>query len=77
VFEPFYTSKPHGLGMGLPISRSIVEAHGGRLWVENNPGGAATFTFSLPVAAKEGTRDDTMSQRSLEDFGAYRKANEL
>jgi PAS domain S-box-containing protein len=55
VFEPFYTSKPNGLGMGLAISRSIIEAHGGRLWAENNPAGSATFTFTLPTA--EGGRD--------------------
>jgi PAS domain S-box-containing protein len=50
VFEPFFTSKPNGLGMGLAISRGIIEAHGGRLWTENNETGGATFTFSLPVA---------------------------
>jgi two-component system sensor kinase FixL len=55
VFEPFFTSKPNGLGMGLAISRSIIEAHGGRLWAENNPAGGATFTFTLPTA--EGRRD--------------------
>jgi signal transduction histidine kinase len=55
VFEPFFTSKPNGLGLGLPISRGIIEAHGGRLWVENNPTGGTTFRFSLPVA-KGGVR---------------------
>jgi PAS domain S-box-containing protein len=50
VFEPFFTSKPNGLGMGLAISRSIIEAHGGRLWAENNAAGGTSFTFALPVA---------------------------
>ncbi len=50
VFEPFFSSKPNGLGMGLAISRGIIEAHGGRLWAENNEAGGATFTFTLPAA---------------------------
>src|SRR5262245_8722575 len=51
IFEPFYTTKPSGLGMGLAISKSIIEAHGGRIWaVDNSPAGAI-FHFSLPVAA--------------------------
>lgn len=50
IFTPFYTSKPHGLGLGLSISRSIVELHGGRLWAENNPDRGATFYVTLPVA---------------------------
>ena len=51
LFEAFYTTKPQGLGIGLSISRSIVEAHGGRLWAESNAPHGAVFAFSLPVGS--------------------------
>jgi signal transduction histidine kinase len=51
IFEPFYTTKAEGLGMGLAISRSIVEAHGGKLWADAPGASGAQFHFTLPVAA--------------------------
>jgi signal transduction histidine kinase len=54
VFEPFFTTKPQGLGLGLSISRTIAEAHGGTLGVSANPDGGATFCLDLPAAEKSG-----------------------
>jgi PAS domain S-box-containing protein len=55
VFEPFYTTKPEGIGIGLALSRSIVDAHGGRLWATANPGPGATFHLTLPTSHERET----------------------
>jgi len=49
IFEPFFTSKAQGMGMGLSIARTIVEAHNGRIWAENHPGEGASFQIRLPL----------------------------
>jgi C4-dicarboxylate-specific signal transduction histidine kinase len=49
IFDPMFTTKPHGMGMGLSICRSIIEAHEGRLWVTADKSGGATFHFTVPV----------------------------
>ena len=57
LFEPFQSTKRQGLGMGLSISKSIIELHGGRLWAENNPDCGATFYLCLPADRVEITKN--------------------
>ncbi len=63
LFEAFYTTKPDGLGMGLPICRSIIEAHGGRLWATANEPRGAVFQFTLPLERDESVALTTPAQR--------------
>jgi two-component system, LuxR family, sensor kinase FixL len=58
LFQPFITTKAHGMGVGLSISRTIVEAHGGRLWMEPNPGGGTIFRMTLKTLSDEELGDD-------------------
>jgi signal transduction histidine kinase len=54
LFEAFYTTKTDGMGIGLSVSRSIIERHHGRLWAEANDGPGATFAFAIPAVAETG-----------------------
>ena len=72
LFQAFYTTKDAGMGIGLSVSRSIIENHGGRLWATPNDGPGVTFSFSIPGAVKKeavsrtevGTRDSKLTVRN-------------
>jgi len=67
LFEPFVTTKPRGMGVGLSISRAIIEAHHGRIWASPNPEGGAIFSLTMPLANNHGvaTKSDEMVGSSL------------
>ncbi|ROM79027.1 two-component sensor histidine kinase [Pseudomonas brassicacearum] len=58
VFDAFYSTKPDGMGMGLAISRSIIEAHDGRIWASSDPQSGSTFHFTLPAVTRESDEQD-------------------
>ncbi len=62
IFDAFVTTKKNGMGIGLAISRSIIEAHGGRLWAENHPEGGAIFNVALPLASVQSKSSRTFRE---------------
>ena len=68
IFESFVMTKTKGMGLGLLVTRSIVEGHGGRIWFTPNPGGGSAFTFTLPVAREQQARASQRAQRAKYSF---------
>ncbi len=77
LFDSFYTTKSSGLGLGLSISKTIVEAHGGRIWAVNNPGAGATFCFTLPPAARCATPAQPQQTRGRSSIWRMSTMNEF
>jgi two-component system sensor kinase FixL len=71
LLESFYTTKKGGMGMGLAISSTMLRAHGGRLWAENNPGPGAAFYFTLPVAGADEAVMASTQEHGYQDAKAY------
>ena len=66
LFESFFTGKQQGMGLGLSIARTFVAGHRGRIWVENNPEGGATFRFALPTGAADAPADSDVERTLLQ-----------
>ena len=64
IFQPYYTTKPHGLGLGLSLSRTIMQAHGGRLWSENGAFGGAIFYLTIPACRSVPAADETRAPQA-------------